>query len=163
MTRLLPSIPLLMLVAALLVPASAATAAPPSSVDSQTEEFLAGDACAFPISVTYTGKSGFNELPHNPQFAAISTSPGLKATVTNLVTGNAVTVNATGAFRYVPQPDGSLIIRAGGHNLLYGAPGIGATALATSGPVTLRVSPEGEFVGADVSGARVRDLCAELA
>lgn len=73
-----------------------------------------------------------------------------------------VRVNATGAFRFVDRPDGSVEIRAGGHNVLYGVPSVGATALATSGPITLVFSAEGDLVAIDVSRARVRDLCAEL-
>lgn len=162
MTRYAPSIAALLVTAAFLAPATAATAAPPTSADG-AEEIPAGGACAFPISVTYTGKGGFNVLPRNPQYVLIGISPGLKITVENLDNGNSVTINATGAFRYSEQPDGSLVIRSGGNNFLYGEPGIGATALATSGPVTLRVSAAGDFVEADVSRARVRDLCAELA
>ena len=73
-----------------------------------------------------------------------------------------VTVNATGAFRFVALPDGSLAVRAGGHNFLYGVPEVGATALATTGPIELELV-DGELVGMDLTKARVRDLCAELA
>jgi hypothetical protein len=163
MTRSLPPIPLLVLTAALLVPASAATAEPPTPVDSTPEVLAAGEACEFPISVVFTGKEGFIDLPNNPQFSAIAPAPGLKATVTNLDTGNTVTVNASGAFRFVEQPDGSTLILAGGHSFLYGEPSFGVTALATTGPITLTISPEGDFVAADLSRARVRDLCEELA
>lgn len=51
----------------------------------------------------------------------------------------------------------------GGHNLWYGLPEIGGTALATSGPVMVIISPDGVPTVLDVSRARVRDLCAELA
>ena len=162
MTRSVRFLPVLLVTVALLGPAPAVTAAPPTPGD-RVEEFAAGEACEFAISVAYAGKAGGVALPHNPHYAAISTSPGGKATVTNLDSGKSVTVNATGAFRITEEPDGSLVIRAGGNNLLYGEPGIGATALATSGPVTLRVSATGDFVEADVSRAQVRDLCAELA
>jgi hypothetical protein len=151
------------LTVALLVPATAATADPPTPYDPTPELFAAGEACDFPVSIVFNGKGSYNELPNNPQFAAIGPSPGLKATVTNLDNGDTVTVNASGAFRFVEQPDGSVIIRAGGHNFLYAALDIGVGVLSTTGPVTLRNSADGEFVAADVSGARVRDLCAELA
>lgn len=162
MSRSFAFIPPLALTAALLAPASVATAEPPTPVDPTPEMFAAGEACDFPVSIVFTGKGGYNELPNNPQFAAIGPSPALKATVTNLDTGDTVTVNASGAFRFVAQPDGSTIIHAGGHNFLYAEPSIGVTVLATTGPITLRNSPEGDFVAADVSRARVRDLCAEL-
>lgn len=162
MTRSFPSIPLLVLTAALLAPASAASAEPPTPYDPTPELFERGEACAdFPVSVVFIGKGKYMEL-NNPQFAAIGPSPGLKATVTRLDTGDTVTVNASGAFRFIAQPDGSVTIRAGGHNFLYGEPEIGATVLSTTGPITLVNAPDGDFVEMDVSQARVRDLCAEL-
>ncbi len=72
-----------------------------------------------------------------------------------------VTVNANGAFRLIALPDGSTKILAGGHNFLYGVPGAGATALATTGPIEILVV-SGEIAAMDLSGARVRDLCEEL-
>jgi hypothetical protein len=53
------------------------------------------------------------------------------------------------------------MIRAGGHNFLYGVPEVGATALATTGPIEVEVE-EGEIADMDLTRARVRDLCAEL-
>ena len=115
-------------------------------------------------NITKGGNSGFIDLPNNPQFSAITPSPGLRVTVTRLAsTERTVTANATGTFRFVDLPDGSLEIRAAGHNVLYGYPDVGATALATTGPVTLHLAADGELVGLDLSRARVRDLCAELA
>lgn len=164
MLRPATSISLMALTAALLTPVTSATGAPPTPVDPTPEIIAAGDACSFAISVVATGKEGFIALPGNPQFSGIAPSPGLRITVTNLSDpDNTVTVNATGAFRFVDLPDGSTEILASGHNFLYGEPGIGATALATTGPITLVISADGDFVGMDVSQARVRDLCAELA
>lgn len=164
MIRPAVSISLLALTAVLLAPGPSATSAPPTPTDPAPEILAAGEACEFAISVVSTGKEGFIELAANPQFSAIAPAPGLKLTVTDLEDPDrSVTVNATGAFRFVDQPDGSTEIRAGGHNFLYGETEIGATALATTGPVTLEISPDGDFVGMDLSQARVRDLCAELA
>ena len=141
---------------------ASATGAPPDPVSS-TETFAAGEACPFAIEVVTKGKSGFVDLPNNPQFFGIQTSPGLRITVTNLSDpSKTVTLNATGAFRFVALPDGSLEIRAGGHNFLYGVPGVGATALATTGPIEVLVV-NGQIAEMDLSGARVRDLCEELA
>ncbi len=164
MLRPVRSISLMVLTAALLSPVPSATGEPPTPVDPTPEIIAAGEACSFAISVVATGKEGFVALPNNPQFSGIAPSPGLRVTVTNLSDPDkSVTVNATGAFRYVDLSDGSTEIRAGGHNFLYGEPEIGATALATTGPVTLLTSADGDFAGMDVSQARVRDLCAELA
>jgi hypothetical protein len=163
MRRSVTSIPLLVLTAALLAPGASATGAPPTPVDPSPQILAAGEACPFAIEVTAEGKEGFVELPNNPVFQAIGNAPGLRVTLTNLSDpSKTVTVNATGAFRFVVLPDGGLEIRAGGHNVLYGDPEVGATALATTGPIVLEVV-EGEIVGMDLSGARVRDLCEELA
>ena len=101
--------------------------------------------------------------PNNQQFSGIATSPNLRVTVTNLsAPSKQVTVSSTGAFRFVTLPDGGLEIVAGGHNFLYGVPEVGATALATTGPIEVQVV-NGEIAAMDLSGARVRDLCEELA
>ena len=155
------SIAMLVLTAGLLTPVASATAAPPGPVD-QSRTFAAGDACPFPIRVAFEGKGGNIDLPNNPNFTGIATSPDLRVTVTNLSTNEQVTVNATGAFRFLVLPDGSIKIRAGGHNFLFGVPEVGATALATTGPIEALVVGE-DIAAMDLSGARVRDLCAELA
>jgi len=160
MRRFITSIPLLLLLtAALLTPGASATGAPPTPV-STTDEFGPGEACPFAIDVVSEGKSGFNDLPNNPQFFGIQNSPTLRITVTGA--GKSITVNATGAFRFIALPDGNLRIKAGGHNFLYGVPGVGATALATTGPIDVLVV-DGNIAAMDLSGARVRDLCQELA
>jgi hypothetical protein len=162
MKRSITAIPLLVLTAALLTPGGSATGAPPGPVD-QAETFSAGEACSFPIKVAFEGKGGAIDLPHNPHFSGIATSPDLRVTVTNLSDpSKKVTVNATGAFRFVTLPDGGLEIVAGGHNFLYGVPEVGATALATTGPIEVQVV-NGEIGAMDLSGARVRDICKELA
>lgn len=161
MKRSIAAIPLLVLAAALLTPGASATAAPPSPILT-TETFAAGEACSFPIKVVRQGKEGFIDLPNNPQFSFITTAPTERVTVTNLDTGKSVTVNATGVFRFVTTPDGGLEIVAGGHNFLYGVPEVGATALATTGPITVQVV-NGEIAAMDLSGAQVRNICAELA
>lgn len=163
MRRPATSIPLLVLTAALLAPGASATGAPPTPADPSPQTFAAGEACPFAIEVSFEGKEGFVELPNNPVFFAILNAPGLRATVTNLSDpSKTVTVNATGAFRFVALPEGGLEIRAGGHNILYGFPEAGATALATTGPIEFDVDETGAIVDMDLSGARVRDLCEEL-
>jgi hypothetical protein len=111
-----------------------------------------GEACEFPIRVAFEGKGGAIDLPNNPKFPGIATSPDLRVTVTNLSEpSKTVTVNATGAFRFVTRPDGSLEIVAGGHNFLYGVPEVGATALATTGPIKVQVA-NGEIASMDLGG-----------
>jgi hypothetical protein len=157
-------IPLLALTAALLTPGGAATGAPPVPPEPPTTTKAAGEACAFPIQVDVTGKIGFIDLPHNHHFTAIQTAPGQRTTVTNLDTGKSVTFNTTGAFRVVSSSGGVDVIEAGGHNFLYGEPQAGVTAFATTGPIEF-TAVDNHIVekGLDLSGARVRDICAELA
>lgn len=160
MRRFITSIPLLLLTAALLTPGASAIGAPPTPVLT-TDTFAAGEACQFPITVVSEGKGGSIDLPNNPQFAGITTAPTLRITVTNLNTSESITVNATGAFRFVALPDGNTRILAGGHNFLYGVPGVGAGALATTGPIDVLVV-NNNIAAMDLSGAQVRDLCQEL-
>jgi hypothetical protein len=161
MKRSITGIPLLALTAALLTPAGAATAAPPGPADSTVTK-AAGEACAFPIQVDTTGKFAVIDLPHNHHFSQIVTAPAQQITVTNLDTGKSVTLNTTGAFRYVRSSGTADVIQAGGHNFLYGVPSVGATALATTGPIELTVA-NNNITSMDLSGARVRDICQELA
>ena len=162
MRRSIRAIPLLLLAATALAPGASAGGSPPAPF-TLTETFAAGEACQFPIEVLTVGKSGVADLPSNPRFFGISTSPGLRITVTNLSDpDNAVTVNATGAFRFVALSGDDFKIVAGGHNFIYGFPSAGATALSTTGPIELTIV-NGLIAQMDLSGARVRDLCAELA
>src|SRR3954447_5829337 len=162
MKRSVIAVPMLALTAAVLTRGASATAAPPGPVDA-SETFAAGEACQFPIDVAFEGKGGAIDLPKNPHFSGIVNSPDLRVTVTNLGDpSKRVTVNATGTFRFVTLADGGLEIVAGGHNFLYGVPEVGATALATTGPIKVDVV-NGEIGAMDLSGAKVRDICAELA
>ena len=142
MRRSTSSSALLVLTAAASLPApgvASAAGSMPGAVD-LIETFDAGEACSFPIEVHTTGKSGFIEVPNYPTFSGIATAPNARVTVANTDTGESVTVNATGAFRFVTTADGGLQILAGGKNFLYGVPEVGATALATSGPISGQIS-----------------------
>jgi hypothetical protein len=162
MKRSLTAIPLIALTAALLTP-SAATGATPEPVD-VTLTFAAREACSFPISIAVTGKEGFNEVPNNPTFTGgIATAPGERITVTNLSDpSKMVTVTASGTFHWIELPGGQLQIVASGHNFLFAEPEAGVSALATTGPIEVLIA-DGHIARVDLSRARVRDLCAELA
>jgi hypothetical protein len=76
----------------------------------------AGDACAFPVEIALQGKSKLIELPGG---GSIVTSPGQFATVKNLSPPfKQVSLNITGAFHISPQPDGSILTRYSGRNLI---------------------------------------------
>lgn len=73
-------------------------------------------SCAFPVQVLATGKSKTIKLPGN---RFIFTSPGLKATLTNLADpSKQVTLNITGAFHQRTEPDGSVVTVVTGRNFL---------------------------------------------
>jgi len=63
--------------------------------------------CDFPLRFDVTGKTKTIELPDG---SFIVTSPGLYATVTNVVTGEALTFNITGSTHGTPRPDDSGIV-----------------------------------------------------
>jgi hypothetical protein len=161
MKRSTTAIPLLVLTAALLSPAGAATAAPPGD-GSFTDIKAAGDACSFAIRVDVTGKSKTIPLPHNPKFFQIVTAPAQRVTVTNLDTGKSVTAGITGVLRYTGSSGGVDSAVASGNNFFYGVPSVGATAILTTGPVKFTVA-NNNLTSLDTTGARKRDICAELA
>ena len=164
MKRSTTAVPLLLLTAALLSPAGAATAAPPGD-GSFTDTKAAGAACPFAIPVDVTGQAKTIPLPHNPHFEAIVTAPAQRVTVTNLENGKSVTAGITGTFRVVSSsPEGAVSAVASGNNFFYGEPQdpVRATALLTTGPVKF-TAQNNHLTSLDTSGARVRDICAELA
>ena len=92
---------------------------PPSetsfSVDLPADFFKPG-ACAFPINLTVSGKSGTIELPGN---RFIFTSPRLRAIVTNLDDpSNTVTLKVPGAFHQRIEENGDIVTVVTGRNLL---------------------------------------------
>jgi hypothetical protein len=163
MKRSITTIPLLLLTAALLSPAGAATAAPPGD-GSFTDIKAAGDACSFAIRVDVTGKAKTIPLPHNPKFFQIVTAPAQRVTVTNLENGKSVTAGITGVLRYTGSSGGVDSAVASGNNFFYGEPQnpVRVTAFLTTGPVKL-TAQNNHLTSLDTSGARVRDICAELA
>jgi hypothetical protein len=91
---------------------------PPEQIN-VTFDINVGDlpaSCAFPIRISAEGKSKTIALPDN---RFILTSPGLKATVTNLANpSRLVTLNITGAFHQRTDPDGSVVTVVTGRNFL---------------------------------------------
>ncbi len=71
--------------------------------------------CDFPIRLEYSGKAKTIDLPGD---RFIFTSPGLKATLTNLDNGNQVTLNITGALHQTTLENGDVETVATGRNLL---------------------------------------------
>ena len=71
--------------------------------------------CSFDVELSVTGKGKVIDLPGD---RFIFTSPGLRATLTNLVTGKQVTLNITGAFHETTEEDGSVVTVTTGRSLL---------------------------------------------
>jgi hypothetical protein len=94
---------------------SVAAPNPPEDIDF-TIPIPAGEACAFGVEISGTGKAKTIDLP-GERF--IFTSPGFDATLTNLDDpSKQVTLNITGAFHQTTQGDGSIVMVSTGRSLL---------------------------------------------
>jgi hypothetical protein len=94
---------------------SVAAPNPPEDIDF-TMPFPARELCAFGVEISGTGKAKTIELPGD---RFLFTSPGLKATLTNLYDpSKQVTLNITGAFHQTTEPDGSVVTVSTGRSLL---------------------------------------------
>lgn len=74
-------------------------------------------ACDFDLRIQLVGKGGFLTLPGG-RFLSITTSPGLKATLTNLANNHAATVDVSGTNRHSLDPYGNNVYNVAGRNLL---------------------------------------------
>jgi len=90
-------------------------AAPPEPVAS-SRDFSAGEVCAFPVRVEYTGKQKHIDVPGG---SAIVTGPRVHATVTNLDTGRQVSWSLTGAIHLSPLSADTTEVVFTGRNLLF--------------------------------------------
>src|SRR5262245_42940869 len=92
---------------------------PPTEVSTSDDlpaNFFKPGSCDFPIRVETRGKSKTIAVSPN---RSIVTSPGLKAVVTNLDDpSQVVTLSVTGAFHQSIQPNGDMVFRVTGRNLL---------------------------------------------
>jgi hypothetical protein len=147
--------------------APAATANKPirEIVSSPPDRVITGQ-CAFPvlghiegreIDTTFTDKAG------NP-VKQIGVFPGNTLTLTNLATGKALVLGATGSFQIRANPDGSASGMVTGHgawpdgNPVTGEPGI----WYQSGRVSATFDADGNTTSIKSTGTLV-DLCPELA
>ena len=136
-----------------------ASAAPPEPVDETP--FTVEGICDFPLQAELSGKTKVKELPGG---RTLSTSPGLRVTLTNLEEPtNQVTYVITGSFLLTELDDGNEFVVARGRNIVFG-PDVGM--FLTIGRFT--------FVGFTADGAtlaltrpegngRLIDVCAQLA
>jgi hypothetical protein len=134
------------------------SAEPPQPVD--VTATLPG--CDFPVLAEVSGKSKVQELPGG---RTLSTSPGLRITLTNQEdTSNQVTYVITGSFLIRELEDGTEFVVARGRNLIFG-PDVGMfltigrfTLIGQTiqaGPTVALTRPTGQ--------GRLVDVCATLA
>jgi hypothetical protein len=161
MKRLTPFCFLVMLVPFFLVPH--ALAAKPSihriPID---DEFVLEDQCVFPVNVDATGilvdivftdeDGTVHEFQAYPQY---------KAVLTNLDTGESITLNLSGPASFTFNPDGSFTLKGTGNWLWFPHPATGDPGIfQTAGHVILSVDAEGN-ASWTLSG-RIVDVCSQL-
>jgi hypothetical protein len=149
----------LVAVVAALALAGTAFAAPPQPVD--TTPFRVEGICPFPMRAELSGKSKVKELPGG---RTLSTSPGLRVTLTNLEErSNQVRYVITGSFLTRELGAGKHFVVARGRNIVFG-PDVGMfltigrftfVGLDSGGTKLALTKPEG-------NGRRI-DVCARLA
>jgi hypothetical protein len=136
----------------------ASSAEPPGPVD---VTFEAPDVCDFPVSVKITGESKTIVLPDDSQ---LITSPGLRATLTNLKEpDNQVSFGITGPIHQRELDNGVLLDVGSGHNLLLDP---GGGAFLTTGRTEYTLTPTDVPGVFDItileSTGQVIDVCALL-
>ena len=154
-----------MVVGGLLTATAGASAAPPEpnpNAPQPVDVTVTLPGCDFPVLAEVSGKSKVQELPGG---RTLSTSPGLRITLTNQEdTSNQVTYVITGSFLIRELDDGTESVVARGRNLIFG-PDVGMfltigrfTFIGQTiedGPTVAITRPTGE--------GRIIDVCAQLA
>jgi hypothetical protein len=112
-------------------------------------------ACAFPVEIHITGMSKAFNLPGNRM---VITAPGQNATITNLSKpSNKVTLNTTGVFTILNQPDGGFVGIGTGRNLVTD-PGFGLTLV--TGKFSFAVNSAGVLIqGLTLQGGQTTSVC----
>ena len=89
--------------------------------------------------------------------------PGNTLTLTNLDTGNSITLGATGSFQLRVEPDGSASIKVTGQGLGLRKPVTGEPGIwYQSGQVSAEFDADGNLMSVDNAGT-LEDLCPVLA
>jgi hypothetical protein len=130
-----------------------AMAAPPEPVPSEPFEI---PGCEFAVQLDGSGSIKFTQ--HHGFSTGIA--PNLRATLTNLETGESVSYVTTGVLHETPTDTGVVIERYTGHNLVWG-PGIEGI-LFTTGTQTFVVDEAGTITLTESHG-KVVNVCDVLA
>jgi hypothetical protein len=143
----------LVLVAAVLLP-KAVSAAPPAPAHTT---LITVGSCDFPVRIDTDGKAKPIELPGGRM---ILTSPGLRATLTNLAEpANQVSYLITGAYHQTELANGDLVVVTTGRALLFDQ---SFGMFLTVGRFTFRLDDEGSFVQPPTGKERKIDVCERL-
>jgi hypothetical protein len=124
--------------------------------------------CGFRVGVAYPVNKEYAKLLKSADgsFTVLDTG-SLKVSLTNLSTGKAITVNASGPGKATIYADGSIADVATGHDLAAFAPadakrfGIPTVSVIT-GRTTSSVAADGTFTSFIVKGHVLLDVCAAL-
>jgi hypothetical protein len=143
--------------AALTLWSAPAFATPPQPADQTPINLKAGEACAFPVQLIFTGKTKTTDLPGG---RTLETGPGQDATITNLVTGRSVRLSVTGAFHTSTAANGNVVTVATGRNLQLD-PMTGF--VLTEGHFTYVSNAAGALIAPVVGTGRILDVCAMVA
>jgi hypothetical protein len=135
-----------------------AMAAPPEPADFSG---VFEGVCEFPVLVEATGKA--KVIEHGDR--VLTVGPGQKATLTNTETGESVHYNIAGAFHDAIQPDGSIISKGTGRNLLFTQElGMFLTVGNVQYTVTEDLTaPEGFAITINSVQGKIIDVCEVLA
>ncbi len=146
----------ILLVIASMVPATA------SGASSFTQNFPAGTACEFALTVSGTG--GNNTVRHEANGLIVTGGTGAALTFSG--NGNSVSFPSNGAATLTrTNPDGSYTEQLTGHNVLILFPTDNPAGPSTTlivGRVTFSSTADNTFTVQSISGRQV-DICAELA
>ena len=144
----------LTVVLALMLP-KAASAAPPDAVNSSV--ITTFGSCDFPVIIDISGKAKTVELPGG---RAIVTSPGTRATLTNLdEPANQVSYLITGAYHQTELANGDLVVETTGRTLLFDQ---SFGMFLAIGRFTFVLDEEGSFVQPPTGKGRMIDVCSLL-
>jgi hypothetical protein len=153
----------LLVTLAALVAAPSAQAAPPTHERVPIDETFTDESCGFPVQVQLTGFMLVIEwVDEDGTTRRFEAFPQARATLTNLSTGESITVNTAGSTHITENPDGSLTVVGTGNWGFPSHPETGEPGFfLLSGRWVFSLDAQNNesfhFVG------RVRDLCVELA
>jgi len=147
-----------------LVPAATANR-PIREVIPAPDDLVITGQCAFPVRVHFEGReidTTFPDRAGNP-VKLLGVFPGNMLTVTNLDTGESITLPATGSFQLRGHEDGSASAKVTGHGPWFPNPVTGESGVwYQSGQVSAEFDPDGNMTSIGNTGT-LQDLCPVLA